>query len=138
MSYRIAGIDVHKKMLAVLVTDVEIESEYQFERRMFSSNPEQLRSLATWLLEQEAEEDASRKLREIYSKRLESRPAESRRARGLGGVLCLQPGIGNKKLVMSFAPIRYKMYMGNSVPSDGASVFGDNNLKLCRHCIEES
>ena len=32
MSYRIAGIDVHKKMLAVVVSDVEIESEYQFER----------------------------------------------------------------------------------------------------------
>jgi hypothetical protein len=50
-----AGIDVFKKMLAVVVSDVEIESEYQFERRMFSSNPEQLRSLAGWLLEQEAE-----------------------------------------------------------------------------------
>src|SRR3979411_2838949 len=56
MSYKIAGIDVHKKMLAVVVSDVEIESEYQFERRMFSSNPEQLRSLAAWLIEQEAEE----------------------------------------------------------------------------------
>src|SRR5712692_3494739 len=56
MSYRIAGIDVHKKMLAVVVSDVEIESEYQFERRMFGSSPEQLRSLAAWLLEQEAEE----------------------------------------------------------------------------------
>src|SRR6266446_5603442 len=56
MSYRIAGIDVHKRMLAVVVSDVEIESEYQFERRMFSSNPEQLRSLAAWLVEQEAEE----------------------------------------------------------------------------------
>jgi transposase len=43
-------------MLAVVVSDVEIESEYQFERRMFGSNPEQLRSLAGWLLEQEAEE----------------------------------------------------------------------------------
>jgi hypothetical protein len=32
------------------------ESEYQFERRVFCSNPEQLRSLAAWLLEQEAEE----------------------------------------------------------------------------------
>jgi hypothetical protein len=58
MSYRIAGIDVHKKMLAVVVSDVEIDSEYQFERRKFSSNPEQLRSLAAWLLEQEAEEVA--------------------------------------------------------------------------------
>jgi hypothetical protein len=40
MSYRIAGIDVHKKMLAVVVSDVEIDSEYQFERKKFSSNPE--------------------------------------------------------------------------------------------------
>jgi transposase len=56
MSYRIAGIDVHKKMLAVVASDVEIESEYQFERRMFGSSPDQLRSLAAWLLEQEVEE----------------------------------------------------------------------------------
>jgi len=56
MSYRIAGIDVHKKMLAVVVSDVEIEQEYQFERRMFGTSPEQLRSLAAWLLGQEAEE----------------------------------------------------------------------------------
>src|SRR5256884_4388924 len=56
MSYRIAGIDVHKKMLAVVVSDVEIESEYQFERRMIGSSPDQLRSLAAWLLEQEVEE----------------------------------------------------------------------------------
>src|ERR1700747_2346143 len=56
MPYRIAGIDVHKKMLAVVVSDVEIESEYQFERRMLCSSPEQLRSLAAWLLEQEVEE----------------------------------------------------------------------------------
>src|SRR3974377_1500561 len=56
MSYKIAGIDFHKKMLAVVVCDVEIESEFQFERRMFGSNPDQLRSLAAWLVEQEAEE----------------------------------------------------------------------------------
>jgi len=56
MSYRIAGIDVHKKMLAVVVSNVEVESEFQFERRMFGGNPEQLRLLAAWLLEQEAEE----------------------------------------------------------------------------------
>ena len=56
MSYRIAGIDVHKKMLAVVVSDVAVDGEYRFERRMFGSNPEQLRSLAAWLLEQEAEE----------------------------------------------------------------------------------
>jgi transposase len=56
MPYKIAGIDVHKKMLAVVVSDVEVDGEYQFERRMFGSNPEQLRSLAAWLLEQEVEE----------------------------------------------------------------------------------
>ncbi len=56
MAYRIAGIDVHKKMLAVVVCDVEVEVEYTFESRKFSSSPEQLRSLATWLLEQKAEE----------------------------------------------------------------------------------
>jgi transposase len=56
MPYRIAGIDVHKKMLAVVVSDVEIDQEYQFTRQMFGSNPEQLRSLAAWLLEQEVEE----------------------------------------------------------------------------------
>jgi len=31
MPYRIAGIDVHKKMLAVVVSDVEVYGEFQFE-----------------------------------------------------------------------------------------------------------
>ena len=56
MSYKIAGIDVHKKMLAVVVSDVEVADEYHFERRLFGSSPAQLRSLAEWLVEQEAEE----------------------------------------------------------------------------------
>lgn len=56
MPYRIAGIDVHKKILAVVVSDVEVDGEYQFERRLFGSNPEQLRSLAAWLLEHQVEE----------------------------------------------------------------------------------
>src|SRR6266567_3681966 len=55
MAYRIAGIDVHKRMLAVSVSDVEIEGEYQFERRQLGSNPAQLRLPADWLLEQEVE-----------------------------------------------------------------------------------
>jgi hypothetical protein len=46
MSYKIAGIDVHKKMLAVVVADVVVEGEYQFERRQFGSNPGQLQLLA--------------------------------------------------------------------------------------------
>ncbi len=43
-------------MLAVVVSDVEVDGQYQFERRIFGSNPEQLRSLAVWLVEQEVEE----------------------------------------------------------------------------------
>jgi len=43
-------------MLAVVVADVEVEGNYHFERRRFGSNPEQLRLLAEWLLEQAVEE----------------------------------------------------------------------------------
>jgi hypothetical protein len=46
MAYRIAGIDVHKKKLAMVVADVEVDDEFQFERRWFASSPEQLRRLA--------------------------------------------------------------------------------------------
>ena len=57
MAYRIAGIDVHKKMLAVVVVaDVASEGAYQFERRKFATTPEQLRGLAAWLAEQQVEE----------------------------------------------------------------------------------
>ena len=38
MPYRIAGIDVHKKKLAVVVADVEVDEEYQFEQRWYGSN----------------------------------------------------------------------------------------------------
>ena len=56
MPYRIAGIDVHKRKLAVVVTDVEIDDEYQFERRWYGANPEQLELLAQWMIEQQVEE----------------------------------------------------------------------------------
>lgn len=56
MAYRIAGIDVHKRMLAVVVGDGELNGEGEWERRRFGSNPAQLRSLAAWLSEQEVEE----------------------------------------------------------------------------------
>ena len=56
MAYRIAGIDVHKKKLAVVVADVEVDDEYEFERRWYGSNPEQLRLLSEWLVEQQVEE----------------------------------------------------------------------------------
>jgi hypothetical protein len=35
MPYRIAGIDVHKKMLAVVVADVEVDGDFHFHRRSF-------------------------------------------------------------------------------------------------------
>ena len=56
MAYRIAGIDVHKRMLAVVVADVEGEGEYQFERRQFGTTPDHLRLLSEWFVEQEVEE----------------------------------------------------------------------------------
>ena len=39
MPYRIAGIDVHKKMLAVVVADVEVEGDYHFERQKVGTSP---------------------------------------------------------------------------------------------------
>src|SRR5438034_3269816 len=56
MSYRIAGIDVHKKMLAVVISDVMIHEEFEFERRQFTTTAGDLRSLAEWLLQQQVEE----------------------------------------------------------------------------------
>jgi len=56
MPYKIAGIDVHKRMLAVVVSDLDIDGQYAFERRQFGSNPAQLRLLADWLLEHQVEE----------------------------------------------------------------------------------
>ena len=56
MPYAIAGIDVHKKMLAVVVADVEVEEEYRFERLKVGTSPGELRALADWLVEREVEE----------------------------------------------------------------------------------
>ncbi len=56
MAYAIAGIDVHKRMLAVVVSDVEAAREDAFERRQFGSTPAQLRLLADWLLEHQVDE----------------------------------------------------------------------------------
>ena len=56
MSYRIAGIDVHKKMLAVAVADVEVDADFQFEREKVGTTPIELRRLADWLVEHEVDE----------------------------------------------------------------------------------
>ena len=52
MPYRIAGIDVHKKMLAVVVADVEVDGDFHFERQKVGTTPADLRGLADWLVEQ--------------------------------------------------------------------------------------
>jgi len=40
-------------VLAIVVSDAEVDGEYRFERRTFGISPEQLRSLAAWFIEQE-------------------------------------------------------------------------------------
>ena len=56
MPYRVAGVDVHKRMLAVVIADVAVEGEYEFDRRMVGTGPAQLRALADWLVEHYVEE----------------------------------------------------------------------------------
>ncbi len=56
MTYRIAGIDVHKRMLAVVVADVAVDGEYAFEHRRVGTSPAELRELATWLVAQDVAE----------------------------------------------------------------------------------
>ena len=55
MSYKIAGIDVHKKVLMVVVVDASTPEEKP-ERRRFATMPSELRRLSTWLREQGVEE----------------------------------------------------------------------------------
>ena len=55
MSYKIAGIDVHKKVLMVVVIDASVP-EWKPERRRFATMPSDLRRLSTWLREQGVEE----------------------------------------------------------------------------------
>src|SRR5215471_9799467 len=56
MAYRIAGIDVHKRILAVVIADVAVAEEYQFEQRRVGTRPSELRTLAEWLITEEVEE----------------------------------------------------------------------------------
>jgi hypothetical protein len=56
MPYRIAGIDVHKRMLAVVVADVEIDGDFHFDCQKVGMTPADLRGLADWLVEQDVEE----------------------------------------------------------------------------------
>ena len=55
MSYKIAGIDVHKKVLMVVVMDASTADEKP-ERRRFAIMPSELHRLLLWLREQGVEE----------------------------------------------------------------------------------
>lgn len=54
--YKVAGIDVHKSMLAVVVADAGREGEFQFDRRKFGTTESELRQLSTWLDEERVRE----------------------------------------------------------------------------------
>ena len=56
MTYRIAGIDVHKKVLAVVVAEIASEDDKPLERRTFAATPDPLRAMAQWFIEQEVQE----------------------------------------------------------------------------------
>jgi transposase len=50
--FRVAGIDVHKKMLAVVVADAAVAGEWVFQRRKFGTGDSELKALSQWLEEQ--------------------------------------------------------------------------------------
>ena len=54
-AYYVAGIDVHKSMLAVVISEVK-PGECEFERRHFGTTRSQLRELAEWLKERNVQE----------------------------------------------------------------------------------
>ncbi len=55
MPCKIAGIDVHKKVLMVVVIDATTPEEKP-ERRRFATMPSEMRRLSIWLREQGVEE----------------------------------------------------------------------------------
>jgi transposase len=54
--YQIAGIDVHKSMLAVVISDAAREGEFQFQRRKFGTTDKELRAMHDWFREQNVRE----------------------------------------------------------------------------------
>ena len=50
-TYTVAGIDVHKSMLAVVLADAAGEGEFQFQRRKFGATDSELRQLGMWMAE---------------------------------------------------------------------------------------
>jgi hypothetical protein len=135
MSYRIAGIDVHKKMLAVVVSDVEVEDEYRFERRMFGSNPEQLRSLTVWLVEQEVEEVVMestaqywKPVWEALERVLETNTPESRRRKPEVGIVASGAGAVKSRATGTQEGFPRRRTSGEAVSGSGI------DSELCARC----
>src|SRR5438445_10998092 len=51
-TYQVAGIDVHKSMLAVVISDAAREGEFHFLKRKFGATASELRALREWLEQQ--------------------------------------------------------------------------------------
>jgi transposase len=56
-TYNVAGIDVHKKMLAVVIANAR-ETELEFECRKFGTTVSEVRALSSWLSERGVQEAA--------------------------------------------------------------------------------
>ena len=54
--YLVAGIDVHKSMLAVVIADGAREGDFQFQRRKFGTTASELQALRAWLSGQAVQE----------------------------------------------------------------------------------
>jgi len=55
-SYRLAGIDVHKSVLAVVVSELSEQGEFTFQRRKFGVLDSDLKALSQWFQELEVRE----------------------------------------------------------------------------------
>ncbi len=89
-AYKVAGIDVHKRMLAVVITDAAAEGEFRFERRKLGTLASDLRELAEWLAAEQVREGVMESTAQYWKPvwrqlegqcRLELAQAQSNRAR---------------------------------------------------------
>jgi hypothetical protein len=58
-------------------------------------------------------------------------------ANELLSIFGVQPSRRDEKLVVPLTPVTHKMYMGNSIPSDGTCMFGYDYLKLARDGVKK-
>jgi transposase len=56
IDYNVAGIDVHKKMLAVVICNAAAEGDFHFQRRKFGTMGSDLEALRQWLAERQVQE----------------------------------------------------------------------------------